>query len=177
MLDDSEVVSQFDRNYARPVSEGEVREKVGLTYHHVNVDDLEHDDEFNKLKKEMGITYQDNVVISPSSMPNYEDKLKIFFCEHLHADDEIRLVKDGSGYFDIRDDHDNWLRIWVQKGDLITLPAGSYHRFTTDDKHFINAIRLFVGDPVWTPLNRPADDHFSRLEYLRKHPLNVVHAY
>ncbi|RNA16492.1 1-2-dihydroxy-3-keto-5-methylthiopentene dioxygenase, partial [Brachionus plicatilis] len=102
--------------------------------------------------------------------------LKIFFREHLHADDEIRLVKDGSGYFDIRDDEDKWVRIWVQKGDLITLPAGSYHRFTTDDKHFINAIRLFVGDPVWTPLNRPADEHVSRLEYLEKYPLSVIDA-
>lgn len=52
----------------------------------------------------------------------------------MHADDEIRLVLDGSGYFDIRDDRDQWVRIMVSRGDLITLPAGSYHRFTTDDK-------------------------------------------
>lgn len=52
----------------------------------------------------------------------------------MHADDEIRLVLDGSGFFDIRDPKDKWVRICVEKGDLITLPAGSYHRFTTDDK-------------------------------------------
>ena len=52
----------------------------------------------------------------------------------MHADDEIRLILDGSGFFDIRDPKDKWVRICVEKGDLITLPAGSYHRFTTDDK-------------------------------------------
>jgi len=60
--------------------------------------------------------------------------LKIFFAEHLHADDEVRLVMDGSGFFDIRDENDKWVRLAVGKGDLITLPAGAYHRFTTDDK-------------------------------------------
>jgi 1,2-dihydroxy-3-keto-5-methylthiopentene dioxygenase len=72
--------------------------------------------------------------------------LGIFFKEHLHADDEIRLILDGSGFFDIRDPEDKWVRICVEKGDLITLPAGSYHRFTTDDKVFILAIKLKI---IW----------------------------
>ena len=28
------------------------------------------------------------------------------------------------------------------------------------------AMRLFVGEPVWTPLNRPIDDHTSRKKYV-----------
>ncbi len=27
-------------------------------------------------------------------------------------------------------------------------------------------MRLFVGEPVWTPYNRPQDKHASRLKYL-----------
>jgi 1,2-dihydroxy-3-keto-5-methylthiopentene dioxygenase len=134
MLDEDQIVSQFDRNYNGELDEKTVRNEMGVTYHHINVSNLNDDDQFNLLKKQMGITYQDDIIISPEKFPNYQDKLKIFFAEHLHADDEIRLILEGSGYFDIRDSNDKWARIFVEKGDLITLPAGAYHRFTTDDK-------------------------------------------
>jgi hypothetical protein len=39
------------------------------------VDDLNNDECFAKLKKSMGITYQDDIVISPAKFPNYEEKV------------------------------------------------------------------------------------------------------
>ena len=41
----------------------------------INVDNLDNDEQFNKVKKAMGITYQDNVVISPEKMPNYQERV------------------------------------------------------------------------------------------------------
>ena len=103
---------------------------------------------------------------STSTVPGYDDKVKAFFEEHIHDAEEIRYILDGQGYFDVRDLDDKWIRIHIKKGDLMTLPEGIYHRFTCDETDYIKAMRLFIGQPVWTPFNRPQEEHPSRKAYL-----------
>ena len=37
------------------------------------------------------------VTISPDKLPGYEAKLRSFYEEHIHSDEEIRFILDGRG--------------------------------------------------------------------------------
>uniref|UniRef100_A0A0K0DLM6 Acireductone dioxygenase n=1 Tax=Angiostrongylus cantonensis TaxID=6313 RepID=A0A0K0DLM6_ANGCA len=79
-----------------------------------------------------GMNYRDEVQINRASMPDFDERSKKFYEEHLHRDPEVRFIKSGTGFFDVRSIEDEWIRIPVGSGDFLSLPAGIYHRFTTD---------------------------------------------
>uniref|UniRef100_A0A7S2UW46 Acireductone dioxygenase n=1 Tax=Fibrocapsa japonica TaxID=94617 RepID=A0A7S2UW46_9STRA len=141
-------------------------EKLGVLTWSLNADAYETDPELQAIRDQRGYSYQDLITCSPDKLACYEEKIKSFYEEHIHTDEEIRYCLEGSGYFDVRDFDDKWIRIKLVKGDMITLPEGIYHRFTLDEGNYIKAMRLFVGEPVWTPYNRPQDDSASRRNYL-----------
>ncbi|XP_076678064.1 acireductone dioxygenase 1 [Andrena cerasifolii] len=141
---------------------------TGVEYFKVDYKDYKDDSTLTELRETRGYSYEDEIVCSKECLPNYEEKLKNFFTEHLHTDEEIRLVLDGSGFFDVRDKNDQWIRIEVKAGDLIIIPSGIYHRFTLDSNNYIKAKRYFIGEPVWLPYNRPVDDMECRENYLKR---------
>ncbi|WZZ35281.1 hypothetical protein YC2023_018682 [Brassica napus] len=142
-------------------------EHLGVVHWKLNPENYENDSKLSKIREERGYDYMDLLDLCPEKVSNYEEKLKNFFTEHIHKDEEIRYCLKGSGYFDVRDKDDRWIRILMKPGDLIVLPAGIYHRFTLDTSNYIKLMRLFVGEPVWTPYNRPQEEHPVRKEYIK----------
>ncbi|POV97316.1 hypothetical protein PSTT_15133, partial [Puccinia striiformis] len=152
-LHDSQLSPQDDHDSNQPVSVEEL-EHLGVLYW--SVDSI---DQVNSIATQRDYKNRDQIICSPQAMGDiYQEKLDIFFEEHLHEDEEIRWVVEGSGYFDVRDRSDQrWVRIKVEKGDLLVLPPGIFHRFTVDKDNYIKAMRLFKDEPKWVPLNRSSE--------------------
>lgn len=117
---------------------------------------------------------QYTVDMHPERLPDYDAKLKSYFQEHRHTNEETTYCLEGSGtqtqplsspafpislahgcylvvsfregYYDVRDKNDCWIRIAVKKGGMIVIPAGIYHRFTLDTSNYIKVNNMFSDD-------------------------------
>lgn len=155
---------QNDHDSGEPVSV-EALNQIGVLYY--NLDSI---DKVNEVAKERNYKNRDTIKLSYDSFPGGPEALKakldVFIEEHLHEDEEIRYILEGSGFFDVRDSNDRWIRNKLFKNDLLILPAGIYHRFTLDTENTVTALRLFKDEPKWLALNRPVVGSKIREEYV-----------
>uniref|UniRef100_A0A915BIU0 Acireductone dioxygenase n=1 Tax=Parascaris univalens TaxID=6257 RepID=A0A915BIU0_PARUN len=114
--------------------------KLGILTQYIPVVD---GDLIDKICAERGYKYRDELIISREKTPNYDEEIRKYFEEHMHIEEEVRYILDGSCYFDVRNCEDKWIRIAVEPGDTIILPAGIFHRFTPDHRDYIHLLRLF----------------------------------
>ncbi|KAJ7469338.1 Acireductone dioxygenase ARD family [Mycena galericulata] len=158
-----------DFNPSRPVAPATL---TALNVHSWTIPVDGYEPQIDTIAKERGYKNRDTIDVSRAGMGEiYEEKIRGFFEEHMHEDEEIRYILSGSGFFDVRETPtDAWIRIAVAPGDLLVLPAGIYHRFTLDEKDNIRALRLFQDEPKWIPYARGAstDANPHRVGYLRE---------
>jgi len=109
--------------------------------------------EIERIKRDRGYVDQDEVSLSRET-PNLDAICAKFDKEHYHTLDEVRFVVEGEGIFDVRDTVDRWVRIEVDAGDLIVIPARTYHRFYLTAAKNIRCTRLFLNHDGWAPLYR-----------------------
>ena len=133
-------------------------ETHAIVYRHLGLDPATYQPVLDELKNRRGYVAQDEVQMSKDT-PNLDTVLKKFDDEHVHADDEVRFILDGEGVFDIRGSDDRMIRVVVEAGDLIVVPAKRNHRFELSELCRVRAIRLFKDPSGWVPeyrVNPPA---------------------
>jgi len=187
MVEDEKVANQKEQNRLTPNQKVTVPQmkELGLNYWKMDAESYTYpvksipwdpkdatDPRLKALRDDRGYSYADVLTIHPDHLPGFDTHVKNFFTEHIHDAEEIRYILGGSGFFDVRDPVNKWIRVHVKKGDLMTLPEGIYHRFTCDEDDSIHAMRMFIGVPCWTPINRfttDTENHPSRKKYACKY--------
>jgi 1,2-dihydroxy-3-keto-5-methylthiopentene dioxygenase len=83
---------------------------------------------------------------------NYDAIRAKFLAEHTHSEDEIRFFVDGQGLFWFNLENEPVFNLLCEKGDLISVPAGTKHWFDAGEKDpFVKAIRIFIDMSGWVP--------------------------
>jgi 1,2-dihydroxy-3-keto-5-methylthiopentene dioxygenase len=108
-------------------------------------------------------------VISINSLTeNYPAIRSKFLAEHTHSEDEIRFFVDGNGLFWFHLDNEPVFNLLCEKGDLISVPAGTKHWFDAGEVNpFVKAIRIFIDTSGWVPdyTNSKVEERFSDFQF------------
>lgn len=51
-------------------------ERIGVKYYNFDAATYEDNEDFKRLKKESGYSYQDIIVVSKDTLPNYDEKVR-----------------------------------------------------------------------------------------------------
>lgn len=117
-----------------------------------------------RLSEACGFVTADVISVSPDT-PNHAEIRRKFLDEHIHTEDEARLFVEGRGMFCIHQG-DRVLAFLVEKGDLISVPAGTRHWFDMGPSPSFTCIRWFSDPKGWVAEHTGSDiaSRFPRLE-------------
>jgi len=103
--------------------------------------------DIERLKSECGYRSVDVLRCLPDN-PKREELRRKFLDEHTHDDDEVRFFVEGAGVFYLRADGKVHMTL-CERGDLISVPAGTRHWFDMGPAPRFTAIRLFTTPEGW----------------------------
>ncbi len=123
-----------------------------------------YDAEIQRLVAEGGYQTWDVISMTPDHPQKAEFRQK-FLSEHTHGEDEVRFFVDGEGLFSLHL-QEKVFAVLCQKGDLISVPAGTRHWFDMGPNPKFTAIRLFNNPEGWVAQFTGDDiaDRFPRLD-------------
>lgn len=120
--------------------------------------------DIDRLMAENGFQSVD-VVSLQASHPDKVILRQKFLSEHTHSEFEVRFFVEGQGLFYLHIG-DKVYTVLCEKGDLISVPAGTTHWFDMGPNPNFTAIRLFTNPDGWIATFTGSDiaNQFPRLE-------------
>lgn len=105
--------------------------------------------DIERIKNEKGYQTVDVLRVNESTPGKPEIRAK-FLNEHTHSEDEVRFFVDGAGVFYLRVAGKVYMTL-CERGDLLSVPAGTTHWFDMGPEPDITAIRFFDNKEGWVP--------------------------
>ena len=103
--------------------------------------------EIRRLSEAEGYEAADVVSMAPDH-PEKAAMRRKFLDEHTHAEDEVRFFVDGAGLFTLHVG-DRVYEVLCERGDLVSVPAGTRHWFDMGPDPSFVAVRLFTNPAGW----------------------------
>lgn len=104
------------------------------------------------VKTEKNVTFTDMFTVS-ESMLDFDDKMEQFYEPQVQKEDVISMVVEGTCYYDVEPEDDSWIRVQLEKGDLIVIPKGLSYRFTTTPQvGYGFRVNFGIQTPILNPL-------------------------
>jgi 1,2-dihydroxy-3-keto-5-methylthiopentene dioxygenase len=118
----------------------------------------------NALKQKHYFQSIDVIRVHPEQ-PEKDIIRKKFLSEHIHDDFEIRFFIEGCGLFYLHV-ADKIYAVLCERGDLISVPAGTKHWFDMGENPSFTCIRFFTTPYGWVAkfTDNPISDSFPTLD-------------
>lgn len=108
-----------------------------------------------ELDRELGEAVQGaagagrDLVVLHEAVPDLAALRQQFVRVHTHADDEIRYILAGTGYFGIVRADGSQVLLETGPGDYLAVPAGAEHWFALGANPQLKALRIFSRESHW----------------------------
>ncbi|KAH7715510.1 1,2-dihydroxy-3-keto-5-methylthiopentene dioxygenase 2 [Aphelenchoides avenae] len=115
---------------------------TGVIQYKVDLDDtLAAAKRLRYVRDERNVATSDILTID-EGIEDVSSKLEALYEPVSKPDDTVFMVLEGAMYYDVEHDEDQWVRMYLERGDMIVIPKGRYFRCTTTSKNFVKLQRF-----------------------------------
>ena len=115
---------------------------TGINYYKIDLDDTQAmKKRLTRIKADYNVNAAD-IFTMDENMENFDQKLEAMYEPVENDEITVCLVIEGGMYYDVEYEEDQWVRVHLERGDLIIIPKDKCHRSTTTPKNFVKVQRF-----------------------------------